>query len=440
MWPDAPQLIAGSLPAERASLPTMLGGANLPKTAAEAPAAHLASHALVLGPLVCRLAQSPGDSISGWLADELSKATTSDLMWACDLRSAHQATTSVTVTPAELDLLNAVAPRSPAFATAGDAGSGVQDPRPRFQLPTFPSIPDILDSSAGIKRLLAPASTLLRARQFLDLLASAPAPERPRMTSSCGQGSLSFLHSDSVRVHSLPAEVHCTAVRTVLGVQSAGPAEQRLACPSCGDVVDPARHHPGAMEAHIPRCSRGPNRHITHSVLAGVLTDVLKDAGIPDRDIHVEVKAGVEDDSRPGDVAYIQRDRPDGQLLLVDLSVTSIFRCAAHEPSSGPGSLAAAAETAKLSKYRNVTRHRVIPFVLEDGGRMGEHARALLHELAKGAARRGRCPTDSSGCPRMAWLVSKWCEWFSAALHSSQARQVRLGLGLDSIWGPISPT
>ena len=229
-------------------------------------------------------------------------------------------------------------------------------------------------------------------------------------------------------------------MRTVLGAQTAGPADSLRACPSCSEEQDPEVNHPGAMEAHIPRCSKGPNRHITHSSLAATLHDVLRDAGAPERDVHMEVRAAEDDDSRPGDVALIQRDRTDGQLLLVDLSVTSIFRSAAHEPSAGPGSLAASAESAKLSKYRLVQRHRVVPFVLEDGGRLGEHARALLIELAKLAARNGKCPKDpSTGQLRIAQLVDKWCQWFSVTLHSSQARQMRLGLGLDSIWGPITP-
>jgi len=438
--PRAPPLLGGSLPAERASLPTLLGGANLPRTAAEASAAHMASYALVLGPLIGRLGVEPGDSITGWLAGELSRAETSDLPWARALRDAHHATTAISLTQAELDLLNAAVPRSPRFATAGDAGSGILELRPRFQQPSFPPISSILSSSTGFKRLMAPASSLIRARQFLDLLESAPASERPRMLSSCGQGSLSFLHSDSSRVHNLPAEVYCSAVRTVLGAQTAGPADSLRACPSCSEEQDPEVNHPGAMEAHIPRCSKGPNRHITHSSLAATLHDVLRDAGAPERDVHMEVRAAEDDDSRPGDVALIQRDRTDGQLLLVDLSVTSIFRSAAHEPSAGPGSLAASAESAKLSKYRLVQRHRVVPFVLEDGGRLGEHARALLIELAKLAARNGKCPKDpSTGQLRIAQLVDKWCQWFSVTLHSSQARQMRLGLGLDSIWGPITP-
>ena len=132
-------------------------------------------------------------------------------------------------------------------------------------------------------------------------------------TKCSGQGSLPFLHSDSSRVHNLPAEVYCSAVRTVLGAQTAGPADSLRACPSCSEEQDPEVNHPGAMlEAHILRCSKGPNRHITHSSLAATLHDVLRDAGAPERDVHTEVRFAEDDESRPGDVALIQRDRTDG--------------------------------------------------------------------------------------------------------------------------------
>ena len=72
-----------------------------------------------------------------------------------------------------------------------------------------------------------------------------------------------------------------------------------------------------------------------------------------------------------------------------------------------PGMVAAAAEDTKFNKDRTsslpitTSFHRLVPFALEESGRLGRHALALLRELAaKGVS-------DGHLRPPPSWLPSK---------------------------------
>ena len=101
----------------------------------------------------------------------------------------------------------------------------------------------------------------------------------------------------------------------------------------------------------------------------------------------------------------------------------TLDRCA-----STPGYAARMREKEKFDDDRKsgdsvVSRgHRLIPFVVEDGGRLGEHALALLRELAERGVREGRLRTPETwGRQRPAQMVGfwirRWLAQLSAFLH-----------------------
>ena len=72
-------------------------------------------------------------------------------------------------------------------------------------------------------------------------------------------------------------------------------------------------------------------------------------------------------------------------------------------------------------------RHRYIPLIVEEGGRMGEHARALLWELARRRPSRSldqRLPFAA----RARMLVDRWMQLISHTIHSHMATLLRNGL------------
>ena len=84
-----------------------------------------------------------------------------------------------------------------------------------------------------------------------------------------------------------------------------------------------------------------------------------------------------------------------------------------------PGFAAKAREDAKLDEdFRSASpvsqvhggRHRLVPFVLEEGGRFGDHALAILLEIAELGAQTGKlnkvpeswsCSNPNKGCFRL---------------------------------------
>ena len=71
-----------------------------------------------------------------------------------------------------------------------------------------------------------------------------------------------------------------------------------------------------------------------------------------------------------------------------------------------------------------------VPFAMEDGGRLGAHAQALLKLLAEYAVAKGRLPPRSphSALPippvAVSLWVRKWQQRLSAWMHLTLSRQV----------------
>ena len=121
-----------------------------------------------------------------------------------------------------------------------------------------------------------------------------------------------------------------------------------------------------------------------------------------------------------------------GQHLLIDVSITGVYRDAVLDDVSRiPGFAAKAREDAKLDEnFRSASpvsqchggRHRLVPFVLEEGGRFGDHALALLSEIAELGARAGKLKApeswaSSSPNAASAYWVRKWKQEVSGWLQ-----------------------
>ena len=136
-----------------------------------------------------------------------------------------------------------------------------------------------------------------------------------------------------------------------------------------------------------------------------------------------------------------------GQHLLIDVSITGVYYRDAvlDDVSRIPGFAAnKAREDAKLDEdFRSASpvsqchggRHRlvVVPFVLEEGGRVGDHALALLSEIAELGAQAGKLNkapeswASSSPNAASAYWVRKWKQevsgWLQVTMSDTLLRQ-----------------
>ena len=104
----------------------------------------------------------------------------------------------------------------------------------------------------------------------------------------------------------------------------------------------------------------------------------------------------------------------------------------AADASSKPGAAARAKEDDKLradaaSAAPVAARHRLVPCVVEEGGRIGGHFQALLKELAERGVSRGILLTRTSPVPP-SMVVSQWVgTWrarISTWLHFALSRRL----------------
>jgi hypothetical protein len=161
-----------------------------------------------------------------------------------------------------------------------------------------------------------------------------------------------------------------------------------------------------------------------HSWLAQVLKSIIKDVGIPDIDVVTEAR-GLRsfDASRHGDVVVLDFFR-DGHHLVIDALVTTVYRnTMLQQVSTVPGYAAKQTEDKKVYADKSSAEpvasihggpNVLVPFALEDGGRLGADAQALLRSFATLAIEKGRRPPlayrdSSSSAPTLASLwVQRW--------------------------------
>jgi hypothetical protein len=186
-----------------------------------------------------------------------------------------------------------------------------------------------------------------------------------------------------------------------------------------------------------------------HSGLVQVLKSIIKDVGIPDIVVVTEARGlRSSDASRPGDVVVLDFFQ-DGQHLLINAVVTTVYRnTVLQQVSTVPGFVAKQAEDRKFYAYKSSTDpvasinggpHVLVPFSLEDGGRLGAHAQALLRSFATIATEKGRRPPlsyrDSSApAPTLVSLwAHRWQQRLSTWMHLALSKQVLRILCPDAV-------
>jgi hypothetical protein len=134
-----------------------------------------------------------------------------------------------------------------------------------------------------------------------------------------------------------------------------------------------------------------------------------------------------------------------GRHLLPDGVVTTVYRnTRQRETREVPGYAAKLVEDRKFyadkSSERLVARvhgglHTLVPFAVEDGGRMGAHAHSFLRTLAERNVRHGRKSRLSSldpsgivvrgdGATQVSLWVKRWQRHISTRMHLSLSRQL----------------
>jgi len=184
-------------------------------------------------------------------------------------------------------------------------------------------------------------------------------------------------------------------------------------------------------------------RHLFHAGLVGVIKTILRESGVPEASLVLEARGlRAADSSRPGDVVVLDFFA-DGRHMVIDAVMTTVYRNTVLEKvATVPGYAAKQVEDRKSLAGRTSSQpisathggpHILAPFAIEDGGRLGAHAQALLRGLAPLALARGRTPPFARGIKDMThpMLVSlwvrRWQQRISAWLHLAISRHdVRL--------------
>ncbi len=183
-----------------------------------------------------------------------------------------------------------------------------------------------------------------------------------------------------------------------------------------------------------------------HAGLIATLQRILKEGGVPSSATLTEARGmrGGQDRSRPGDIVVLDFHAP-GRHLLLDGVVTSVYRnTRQRETANIPGYAAKQVEDRKFyadkTSDRPVARihgglHTLVPFAVEDGGRLGAHAQAFLRSLAERAVRQGRWSRPpmrdpsgmigrGDGATQVSLWVQRWQRLISSWLHLSLSRQL----------------
>ena len=256
--------------------------------------------------------------------------------------------------------------------------------------------------------------------------------QRLQLLSSAGQGSVAFLSSDSDRAHDASADLTVATIRRAVGLPCLDPDQTPTCCPFCrqaGVSID--------VLLHMSRCGRSPCFHTVHAVLAHAIRRCCEAAGATDADLRggkrgsAELRGLRSDGTRPGDVAWLHYHGRN-RHLLIDATVASVFCLAMLRPGcfDKPGLAAAKAEARKFSDdAKSVSpvggQHRLVPFAVEEPGRFGKHALALLREIADRGVKDGFLkPPSSWRAPKPSKVASYWVSQWQQDISLSLAHHL----------------
>ena len=461
---------------EQAQFSNAFGGLALPGLAREAAAAHYACLCLVLGPVISTLTSLPG-RLAESLKTEMQDGADSLLPWATWMRACYEEVVAPQFSRTDIEFLESVLTR---FQDDSGGLSLADHPTLLdTMIPDIPSFADLMSGDSHT-RVQSIACTARRASEYLALLAECRDPSlRPssiRVLSHSGRGSASFLVSNMQSTYEVRPEQYKIMVCRVLGLRPPGWEDLRQ-CGACSlhvSSVEHAMHLPHSDEPeppeddptpaddppddgsppvdpddvpedpipallptaagperlprdvlldHAPRCPYGGVRLIPHDGLARMLRRIMRDAGAPSRRCVLEAR-GLAGTSlrRPGDITwFLYRDH---QHLVVDAAVAGVRQQTMLREGrwKRPGRAARDKEKAKISADARssdpVQRdHLFVPFVVEEGGRLGAQALSLLDKLSRRAASR----QGDLDPQRAARLRTGWLQDISTFIHSKAA-------------------
>ena len=185
----------------------------------------------------------------------------------------------------------------------------------------------------------------------------------------------------------------------------------------------PDRRPEDVLLDHAPSCPYKGVRHIKHDAVARLLRKFMREAGAPKRRAVLEAR-GLAGTSlrRPGDVTWFLYT--DHAHLVVDCAVAGVYQKSMLRDGLWRRA-GAAARMRERHKIRADARadhpvqhdHTFVPFVVEDGGRLGLQALDLLDRLARRAAQH-----SGDGDPQLAARIrTRWLQELSTMVHSRQA-------------------
>ena len=186
------------------------------------------------------------------------------------------------------------------------------------------------------------------------------------------------------------------------------------------------------------RCPNGGMRHLLHSGMVGVTKSYLRDAGVLDASIVLEARGlRAVDCSRPGGVVALDFFA-DGRHLVIDAVVPMVYKnTALQQVATILGYAAKQAEDKKFFADRTSSQPIasyngglpvLVPFAMEDGGRLGAHVQALLRALALAALSKGGIPptarrmVDAPRPMQVSMWDRLWHQRLSSWLHVALSR------------------
>ena len=177
-----------------------------------------------------------------------------------------------------------------------------------------------------------------------------------------------------------------------------------------------------------------------HHGLIKTMRSIVEEAGVPAAAVVEEARGLRDGDStRPGDLVVLDFSTA-GRHLIIDGVATTVYRNSVfNRVSAVPGYAAKKAEDIKFRTDQTSShpvaapyggQHTLVPFAIEDGGRIGAHGQALLRMLAEYAVAKGKLPPFArhSAPPTPPAAVSlwtrRWQQRLSVWLHLTLSRQV----------------